>query len=143
MSSLNATNASFIVGFIVLVSLCRDMASQHGKGRNISVTRLRYSANHNVLDSWPIRAHLASQNDELCKNRCFSERFQLKCKSVAIGTSRVNKKPYIQDKINTCGSWQYIDQKSVQETEHYLNITVHSLRQTGKSDSFRELDSDS
>ncbi len=22
-----------------------------------------------TLDSWPIRAHLASQNDELCKNR--------------------------------------------------------------------------
>ncbi len=92
MSSLNATNASFIVGFIVLVSLCRDMASQHGKGHNISVTRVRYSANHNVLDSWPIRAHLASQNDELCKNRRFSETFQLKCKSVAIGTSKVKKR---------------------------------------------------
>uniref|UniRef100_A0A671T2Q4 Interferon-induced GTP-binding protein Mx2-like n=1 Tax=Sinocyclocheilus anshuiensis TaxID=1608454 RepID=A0A671T2Q4_9TELE len=30
------------------------------KGRNISVTRLRYSANHNALDSWPITAHLES-----------------------------------------------------------------------------------
>ncbi len=52
----------------------RDTASQYGKGCNISVSRLRYSANHNALDSWPIRAHLASQNDELCKNRRVSER---------------------------------------------------------------------
>ncbi len=53
------------MGFIVLVSSRRDTASQYGKRRNISVTRLRYSANHNALDSWPIRAHLASQNDEI------------------------------------------------------------------------------
>ncbi len=65
MSPLDATNASFIMGFIVFVSSRRDTASQHGKGRNISVSRLRYSANHNTLDSWPIRARLASQNDEL------------------------------------------------------------------------------
>ncbi len=32
-----------------------------------------YSANHNALDSWPIRAHCAFQNDELCKNRCVSK----------------------------------------------------------------------
>ncbi len=68
MSSLNATNAFFIAGFIGFVSSCRDTASQHGKGRNISTTRLRYSANHNAPDSWPIRAHLASKNDELCEN---------------------------------------------------------------------------
>ncbi len=74
MSPLDARNASFVIGFIVLVSSRRDMASQHGKGRNISVTRLRYSANHNALDSWPIRAHLASQNDERCKNLRVSER---------------------------------------------------------------------
>ncbi len=75
MSSLNATNALFIMGFIYFfVLLLRDTASQYGKGRSISVTRLRYSANHNALDSWPIRAHLASQNDELCKNRLVSER---------------------------------------------------------------------
>ncbi len=73
MSSLNATNASFIVGFIVLVSSRRDTALQHGKGRKISVTCLWYSANHNALDCWPIRAHLASQNDELCKNQRVSE----------------------------------------------------------------------
>ncbi len=71
--TLNETNALFIVGLIVLVSSCRDVASQHSKGRNFSVTRLRYSANHNALDSWPIRAHLASQNDELCKNQRVSE----------------------------------------------------------------------
>ncbi len=34
-------DASFIVGFIVLVLSRRDTASQHGKGRNISVTRFR------------------------------------------------------------------------------------------------------
>ncbi len=73
MSLLNATNASFVMGFIVLVS-SRDTASQRGKGRNISVTRLRYSANHNALGNWPIRARLASQNDELCKNQRVSER---------------------------------------------------------------------
>ncbi len=60
--------------YLFFVSLRRDTASQYGKGRNISITRLRYSANHNALDSWPIRAHLASQNDELCKNRLVSER---------------------------------------------------------------------
>ncbi len=48
--------------------------SKYGEGRNISVTRLSYVANHNTLDSWPIRAHLASQNDELCKDLCVSER---------------------------------------------------------------------
>ncbi len=53
----------------VLLFLCHRAGTRHhkqcGKGRNISVTRLRYSANHNELDSWPIRARLASQNDEL------------------------------------------------------------------------------
>ncbi len=78
MSPLDATNASFIMGFIVFVSSRQDMASQHGEGRNISVIRLRYSANHNALDSWPIRAHLASQNDELCKNLRVSERRGIK-----------------------------------------------------------------
>ncbi len=74
MSPMDATNASFIIGFIVFVSSHQDTASQHGEGRNISVSRLRYSANHNAIDSWPIRACLASQNDELCKIRCVSER---------------------------------------------------------------------
>ncbi len=41
--------------------------SKYGKGRKISLTCLRYSANHNALDSWPIRAHRAFQNDELLK----------------------------------------------------------------------------
>ncbi len=57
MSPLDATNASFIKGFIVFVSSRCDTASQLGKGRNISVSH------------WPIRAGLASQNDELCKNQ--------------------------------------------------------------------------
>ncbi len=74
MSPLDATNALFIMGFIVFVSSRQDTASQYGKGRNISVTRLRYPANHNALDSWPIRARLASQNDELCKNQRVSEK---------------------------------------------------------------------
>ncbi len=67
MSPLDATNASFIMGFIVFVSSRRDTASQYGKGRNISVSRLRYSANHNALDSWPIRARLASQKMSFVK----------------------------------------------------------------------------
>ncbi len=61
------------MSFIVFVLPHQDMASQYGKGHNISVSRLRYPANHNTLDSWPIRAHLASQNDEFCKNRRISE----------------------------------------------------------------------
>ncbi len=60
------------MGFIVFVSSRRNTASHYGKGHNISVSRLRYSANHNALDIWPIRA--LSQNDELCKNRRVSER---------------------------------------------------------------------
>ncbi|KAI2648130.1 Transcription elongation factor SPT5 [Labeo rohita] len=45
----------------------KDTGSQHGKGR--PVTHLRYLANHNALDSWPIRAHQAFQNDELYGGR--------------------------------------------------------------------------
>ncbi len=41
----------------------QHIASQYGEGRNISISRLRYSANHNASDSWPIRARIASQND--------------------------------------------------------------------------------
>ncbi len=52
MSPLNATKALFIMGFIVLASSRRDTASQYGKGCNISATCLRYSANHNALDSY-------------------------------------------------------------------------------------------
>ncbi len=74
MSPLDATNASFIMGFIVFVSSRRDTTSQYGKGRNIFVSRLRYPANHNALNSWSIRARLTSQKDELCKNRRISER---------------------------------------------------------------------
>ncbi len=74
MSPLDATNASFIMGFIVFVSPHQDTVSQYGEGSNISVSCLRYSANHNALDSWPIRARLASLNDELCLNRGVSER---------------------------------------------------------------------
>ncbi len=46
----------FVMGFIVLVSSRRNTLSQYGEGRNISVSRLRYSANHNAPDSWPISA---------------------------------------------------------------------------------------
>ncbi len=48
--------------------------SKYGKGCNISVKRLSYSANHNTLESWPIRARLVYQNEELCKNHRGSER---------------------------------------------------------------------
>ncbi len=54
MSPLDATNGSFIMGFIVFVSLCQD-TSQYGEGRNISVSCLRYLANHNALDSLLLR----------------------------------------------------------------------------------------
>ncbi len=55
------------MGFIVFVSLRQDTASQYGEGGNISFSRLRYLANHNTLDSWPIKACLTFKNDELCK----------------------------------------------------------------------------
>ncbi len=57
MSSLVATNASFIIGFIIFESI------QYGNGRNISISHF-YSANHSALDSWTIREGLASQNDD-------------------------------------------------------------------------------
>ncbi len=65
MSPLNATNASFIMGFNVFVSR-QDMASQYSKGRNICVTRGIWP----ISKHWIVRVHLASQNDEneLCKN---------------------------------------------------------------------------
>ncbi len=59
---------------IVFVSSCRDTHHNTVRGYNISVSPLRYSANHNALDSWPIRTHLTSQKDELCKNLRVSER---------------------------------------------------------------------
>ncbi len=62
------------MGFIVFGLSRRDTSSQYCKGRNISVSLLSYSVNHNALGSWPIRAHLAYQNDELCKNRRVSEK---------------------------------------------------------------------
>uniref|UniRef100_A0A672T027 Sterol 26-hydroxylase, mitochondrial-like n=1 Tax=Sinocyclocheilus grahami TaxID=75366 RepID=A0A672T027_SINGR len=60
MSPLDETNASFIMGFHVFESSLRPdrASSQYGKGCNISVSHLRYSANHNALDSWQITAHL-------------------------------------------------------------------------------------
>ncbi len=73
MSPLDATNASFIMGFIVLVSSHQDTASQYGEGRNISVSRLRYSANHHALNSWPIRARLASQKMSFVKIDAFQK----------------------------------------------------------------------
>ncbi len=54
------------MGFIVL---SRHTTSLYGEWHNISVTRLRDSANQNALDSCPIRARLSSQNDELCKSQ--------------------------------------------------------------------------
>ncbi len=39
MFPLDATNASFIMGFIVFVSSRLDTASQYGMGRNISISR--------------------------------------------------------------------------------------------------------
>ncbi len=44
------------MGFIDYVSSHRDTASQYSEGRNISISRLRYTAIQNALDSWPIRA---------------------------------------------------------------------------------------
>ncbi len=54
MSPLDATNASFIMGFIVLVSSRRETPSQYGEGRNISVSRLRHLANHNFCSIFVI-----------------------------------------------------------------------------------------
>uniref|UniRef100_A0A9J7XCS5 Diaphanous-related formin 3 n=1 Tax=Cyprinus carpio carpio TaxID=630221 RepID=A0A9J7XCS5_CYPCA len=45
------------MGFIGFVSSQENTASQYGKEHNISITRLRNSANHNALDSWPISVH--------------------------------------------------------------------------------------
>ncbi len=68
---MDATTAWFIMGFIVFVSL--GHTSQYGEWRNISVSRLRYSANHNAPDSWPIRAHLVSGVMSFVKNDVFKK----------------------------------------------------------------------
>ncbi len=39
-SKLDATNALFVMGFIVLVSSRRETPSQYGEGRNISISCL-------------------------------------------------------------------------------------------------------
>ncbi len=61
------------MGFIVLVSSRRDTASQYGEGRNISISRLRYSANHNAPDSWPIRARLVLRTMSFVKISAFQK----------------------------------------------------------------------
>ncbi len=56
MSPLDATN-----------SFCVVTPGHHNTVRGVALPSHAYSANHNALDSWPIRARLAFQNDELCK----------------------------------------------------------------------------
>ncbi len=67
----------FILAVVLLPPPYHEVmcVSKYGKGHNISVTRLRYLANYNALNSCPIRAHLTFQNDELFKNRRVSERW--------------------------------------------------------------------
>ncbi len=74
MSPLDATKASFVMFHCFDLVAPGNAITIYGEGHNISVTRLRYSAKHNALNSCPIRAHLTSQNDELCENRHVSER---------------------------------------------------------------------
>ncbi len=64
MSPLDATNALFIMGFY---SFCVVALGQ----RHLNTVRGAITTgNHNAqLESWPIRARLASQNDALRKNR--------------------------------------------------------------------------
>ncbi len=69
------------------------------RGRNISVTRLRFLTNHNALDSWPIRAHLAFQNDELCKNRGISERRGKNIRYVENNVLTLNFTPNTQNNV--------------------------------------------
>ncbi len=61
------------MGFIVFVSSHWDTASQYSEGCNISITRLRYLANHNALDSWPIRARLALRTMSFVKIDTFQK----------------------------------------------------------------------
>ncbi len=62
--------------WVLLFLCCLARIRHHNtvRGRTISISRLRYSANHNALDNWPIRARLTSQIDELCRNCRISER---------------------------------------------------------------------
>jgi len=60
-------------GFYWFCLIVPGHASQYVKGRNISVTRLRYSANHIALDSWPIRAHLTFQRGSFVKIEVFQK----------------------------------------------------------------------
>ncbi len=75
MSPLDAKKHLVYNGFYCFcVVAC---ALQYGEGHNISISRLRYLAKHNALDIWPIRAHFASRNNELCKNMFVSERLDI------------------------------------------------------------------
>ncbi len=57
---------TFILAVVLLLPLpCHgDAVSKYDKRHNISVLS-RNLANHNTLDSWPIKERVASQNDEL------------------------------------------------------------------------------
>ncbi len=47
--------------------------SQYGKELNISVSRLRRSANHNALDNWPIRTRLVLRTMSFVKMGTFQK----------------------------------------------------------------------
>ncbi len=51
---------------------------------DISITRMRYSANPKAPDSWPIRECLGSQNDELCQKRRVSEAWSIEERSFTV-----------------------------------------------------------
>ncbi len=91
-------------GFIVFVSSCQDTPSQYGKWRNISVTRL--SIRPITLDSWPIRAHLASHNDELCK-KLFCKSFLLFQKGATIMYSMWKIMCFLNLKVPLLCHFQY------------------------------------
>ncbi len=68
-------NASFYSGFYCFSLVALGHGITHNMVHGVTfLSHSRYSANHNALDIWPIRAHLTSQKDELSKNRRVSER---------------------------------------------------------------------
>ncbi len=64
----DATNALFLACFIVFVASHRNTASQYGKGA-LEV----FCQSQRTRIAGQLRAHLASQNDELCKIIAFQK----------------------------------------------------------------------
>ncbi len=72
--------------------------SRHaGTWHHNTVRDVTFPAKHNALDIWPIRAHLASQNDEVCKKSAHFRKAEHRRATIMYSIwkiMRFNLKPY-------------------------------------------------